>query len=717
MINAGAPARHTSWHLSIRSKVLIVLLIVGLGCLAVGGVLGYRAGDTALRDAVAERLTGQLVTKRLRVEAYLANEQRFAAALGSSPLALQAMTAFTSAWASMRQDQTPFDPAPLQAWYRDKFLPVLDHVSGGKLPLAEFLPTDPVAQRLQTKYIVNNSNASGAAPKPTDATSAYDKAHEEFDSQLKRFAEVVRFHDLMLVDTATGDVVYSSAKEPDFASNVFHGSYAQSGLGRVVAKALDPRNGGGTVLEDYSSYAPAGLKPQMFAAYPLASGGRVIGVLVAQLDVTPIDALLSDDGRWAQTGQGQTGETVLVGEDRLFRSQSRMLQQEPDNFFRLVRDNGLPQATIEQIRAVGTSILYLPSSAAAVPEAFRGHSGITRFRDYLGHDVVSAYGPVRVGDIQWAMEVKQDTSEAFGPVAAFSRNLLIAASITSVVLTLLALAWAAYFTRPLRRVLTGMEAMQSGGAMAHVQVTGKDEFAELARGYNNMADAIAGRDAQIATYESDKADTLRALYPQAWAERVRSGTQQTAETLSNVTVTVCWLEGLAPMMAQLDANEMHARLAALFEQLARTAALHDVEPVRSLGESWFGICGLSAPRLDHAARSLAFVEDATAAVQRLGQSWSQPVSLRFGLSSGEINVGIGVRDQTSYDIWGRTMSVARFIAVDSELGEVRVSDATFALLPAVEGFQPCPVINTPAWGPVLSYARAAARKPAQQAAE
>ena len=85
------------WQLSIRSKVLLVLLFAGLSCLAIGGVLGYLAGDAALRNSVNERLTGQLETKRLRVEAYLANERRFTAAVGTSPLALQATKAFIAA--------------------------------------------------------------------------------------------------------------------------------------------------------------------------------------------------------------------------------------------------------------------------------------------------------------------------------------------------------------------------------------------------------------------------------------------------------------------------------------------------------------------------------------------------------------------------------------------------------------------------------------------
>ena len=162
---------------------------------------------------------------------------------------------------------------------------------------------------------------------------------------------------------------------------------------------------------------------------------------------------------------------------------------------------------------------------------------------------------------------------------------------------------------------------------------------------------------------------------------------------------------------------MQERLAAVFELLARTAAAHGVEPVRSIGESWFGISGLSAPRLDHAPRSLAFAEDATAAVQRLGQSWSESLSLRIGLCSGEIDVGIGIRDPSSYDVWGRTLAIARRIAVDAAPGEIRVSESTFSLLPSDIGFAPCETIQTPAWGSIDSWHRPALMQALKRAAE
>ena len=140
------------------------------------------------------------------------------------------------------------------------------------------------------------------------------------------------------------------------------------------------------------------------------------------------------------------------------------------------------------------------------------------------------------------------------------------------------------------------------------------------------------------------------------------------------------------------------------------AAFDPLKDHSSLGESYIAVCGLSSPRLDHATSALAWTRTASLAVQRLGDAWVRNVSLRFGLASGEIDVLLMERGHTAYDIWGRTLSICRLIAVQAERGCVRLSDSTYKLLTDVDGFEPCPAIVTEAFGAVKSWSRPAVEK-------
>jgi class 3 adenylate cyclase len=701
------------WQLSIRSKIILTMLLTGLACLAAGAIIGYRAGETALTRSVEEQLTAQREIKRRWIQSYVNDQLRFTAAIAGLPETIEAAKALIAAYREMRTEMqanpaaTQADTVALEAWYNKDLLPRLDKVAGSHTPLEGLMPPDPVGRRLQADYIARNPNPVGEKDKLLAATggSRYDAAHARYHPLLKRAADTVGFYDINLMDAATGDVVYTVVKETDFASNMYNGAFTQSGFAQVAKRALDPRNGGKAVIEDFTAYTPSAFLPQMFAAVPIIADGQTIGVFVAQVDIRALNNLLTDNNGWRSTGQGETGEVLLTGEDRLMRSQSRFMIESPDKFLAQVQADGLPASIANQIRALGTTILYMPARTEGIEQSFRNKTGLARYLDYRGVEVISAYGPVEVAGLRWAIAAKQDVAEALAPAIRLRRELLVAAAIAAIALTFLALACAGLFMRPLRRVVAGIKAVSGGALASRINIRGNDEFAELACGYNEMADAIEQRDKLLAKAEQERGDLLRSMYPAGVAERVCSGAEVTAETVSNVTVAVALIDGLDILAADRSAADLRAILNALLDALNNAATGQGVEPVRSLGESYVAVCGLSSPRLDHAARTLAWARAATLALQRLGHEWVNFVSLRFGLASGELDVLLIGRCHAAYDIWGRTLSVARCVVQETEPGGVRLCDSTYALLTDVDGFKPCPPIETPALGIIKTWSR------------
>jgi class 3 adenylate cyclase len=218
---------------------------------------------------------------------------------------------------------------------------------------------------------------------------------------------------------------------------------------------------------------------------------------------------------------------------------------------------------------------------------------------------------------------------------------------------------------------------------------------------------VKQRDKRLADAELEKGELLRSIYPAGVAERLRSGAEVTAETVSNVTVAAVLIDWLDLLAANRSAEDVRVILSTLMDALNSAATSHGVEPLRSIGESYIGVCGLSSPRLDHATRTLAWARTATLALQRMGDEWAKAVSLRFGLASGEIDVMLIARGHTAYDIWGRTLSVARRIVQEAEPGCVRVSESTYTLLTDAEEFKPCAPIETAAFGIIITWSRRA----------
>jgi hypothetical protein len=111
------------WHLSIRSKIILTLLLTGLACLAAGAIIGYRAAAAALTRSVQEQLTAQREIKRRRIESYVSNQVRFTAAIAGMPETTEAAKAFILAFKDMRAEAQAnpvaerADTVALEAWY------------------------------------------------------------------------------------------------------------------------------------------------------------------------------------------------------------------------------------------------------------------------------------------------------------------------------------------------------------------------------------------------------------------------------------------------------------------------------------------------------------------------------------------------------------------------------------------------------------------------
>ena len=119
------------------------------------------------------------------------------------------------------------------------------------------------------------------------------------------------------------------------------------------------------MVEDYTPYEPSAFAPQMFTAVPITVNGQTLGVFTAQIAIKTLNGLVTDNGRWPGRAR-RYREVLLVGEDRLLRSQSRFMVEEPDEFLRDARADGLPANTAEQIRSLDTTILYMPARTEAM---------------------------------------------------------------------------------------------------------------------------------------------------------------------------------------------------------------------------------------------------------------------------------------------------------------------------------------------------------------
>jgi methyl-accepting chemotaxis protein len=209
--------------------------------------------------------------------------------------------------------------------------------------------------------------------------SYYSQYHREFHAWARRFLDHFGYYDAFLINPR-GDIIYSVAKEDDFATNLKTGPYHKSPLADVFRHAAHERSAK-VDFSDFARYAPSGGDPAAFAAHAITKGGKVIGVFAVQIPAEPINELMH-----FTAGMGATGETYLVGEDGLMRSQSRFIET--------------------------PSLLEVRVDNASVQDGRIGQSGAHVVKDYRGIAVLSVYAPVDFGGQRWILLAEIDRDEA-----------------------------------------------------------------------------------------------------------------------------------------------------------------------------------------------------------------------------------------------------------------------------------------------------------------
>ncbi len=189
-----------------------------------------------------------------------------------------------------------------------------------------------------------------------------------------------------------GDIIYSLMKEEFSGSNLLTGEFKNSGIAQMFKRGLEDVS-----FEDYTWNNRINEYTAYFAA-PVYNVEELSGVLIIEIPFLHLDTMLTQ-----RAGLGQTGEMYLVGEDGLMRSNSRF--------------------------SVEPTILKKEVDTEATREAFDGYVGTKIIDDYRGVSVLSAYTPLNLNFINWALLVEIDEEEAFAVIYDIEIKLTIIASI------------------------------------------------------------------------------------------------------------------------------------------------------------------------------------------------------------------------------------------------------------------------------------------------
>ena len=298
-----------------------------------------------------------------------------------------------------------------------------------------------------------------------EGPQTYHADHAAFHPYFRTVVDQGGFYDFFLFDLG-GNMIYSTAKEADFATNFLNGTYASSNLGEALAAALSGADG--TVhIADFRPYAPSAGIPASFLVTPVAAAdGRRIGALGLQLSLDRLVSIATDP-----MGMGETGETFIIGADLRTRTSSRI-----EGRFG-VDDVIESEAFIED----------------AVAGRFGLHEDVTLSN---GTRVLTETRPINVMGLDWIMVGERNMSEILAPVNRYLSRMLAVIGLCAALVLGMGFFIARSITRPIGRVSDAMKSVAGGDLSVEVQdADRRDEVGGIAQSLEGLREKLIGAEA------------------------------------------------------------------------------------------------------------------------------------------------------------------------------------------------------------------------------
>ena len=525
-------------RLSIQSKLVTMLLFVAIASIATVGWIAYSSGKEALRKAALNQLTSVRASKKVQIEAFFKTIQNQVANLADDRMMIGAIEEFTAGFDEFKTKTVkPEWDRKLVAFYRDEFLPKLAKGVDSPPRLDTFVPTTTEARYAQYLYIANNPNPALERFELKDARdgSRFSAAHSRYHGIFSKFIQDFHYDNLILVDQA-GDVVYTFTKSPLFGTNLITGPYSNGNAANLFVALRKSSSMSEVRVEDFAHTASAAGKPVGLMGAAVFDGAKQVGVMFLQSPVDEINRVMTDNFGWVQDGLGNTGEVYLVGPDKLMRSRSRLLYEDSARFFQQLEKANYPPEDIARVRRFGTATLAQPVRTRAAELAASGKTGTAVLQNYRGVEVLTAYAPLYVFGLHWAIIADIESSEAFAPLSDLTRKILISSLSSILIVTVLAAFLGRRFVRPIVALVDGVHRLEAGEKNVSVEVKSRDEFADLGDAFNHMSESLVTTTETLVERTRERDRLLDNVLPPAAAERAKNGLPPVTEEYADLSI-------------------------------------------------------------------------------------------------------------------------------------------------------------------------------------
>lgn len=179
-------------------------------------------------------------------------------------------------------------------------------------------------------------------------------------------------------------------------------------------------------------------------------------------------------------------------------------------------------------------------------------------------------------------------------------------------------------------------------------------------------------------------ELLLNILPEEVAEELKEKGHSDAQLIDQVTVLFTDFKGFTAISERVSPKELVKDLHECFSAFDHICEKYGIEKIKTIGDAYMAAGGLPIPNTTH-AQDVVKAALEMAAVIELGKAKKIQQGLpffeiRIGVHTGPVVAGIVGVKKFQYDIWGDTVNTASRMESSGAVGQVNISQSTYALL-------------------------------------
>jgi len=174
------------------------------------------------------------------------------------------------------------------------------------------------------------------------------------------------------------------------------------------------------------------------------------------------------------------------------------------------------------------------------------------------------------------------------------------------------------------------------------------------------------------------------ILPSIIAEELKAKGTVEAKHFEDVTVMFTDFKNFTQVTERLSPVELVAEIDTLFKAFDNIISKHNIEKIKTIGDSYMCAGGLPVANKTHAVNVVSATMDIQYFMQqhlRMRKAEGKELfEIRIGVHTGPVVAGIVGDKKFAYDIWGDTVNVASRMESSGEAGKINISGCTYELV-------------------------------------